>query len=511
MANIAGKVRINLSQRAVGRIRLLWNRLTPTRGARSVTNSLGNLSSNSDLKISVDSNGLKVQGELLASSGFYARCLYNAGVQEVEISEGRSQREIKKILNTLSDRGLEKAKGILENRHLKVEVERSMPPMPVKWSDFYHTEVFYRETLKEEIEIRIGVPAMFLGIVGGAIAGSFVDHAVWGGIGGGVFGGGLGVLLSLAYQRTLPGHSKFKLVAETSNFLLLSKRAKNWNPLVKMMVVLNVYTPQDVLEELAGDSNNLVRKEVAKSNRVSDAALSKLIDDFNKEIKSVAKENPRVVELMKSARETNSDKELSGLAKNPIWLVRKEVALSPYALEETLGELINEDRNEEVRKAVAENPKVKALVEQAENARSPEELTSLAKKPLPCVRAAVAGNEFTPEFVLEGLAGKYQRWMVRLAAAKNIRTPWRSVAIVLSKLRKDPYQITEEVLVKDHIDCIGSYHVENTTVTYYGYFNNSLAIAREILEIHVRNREKIMGRLKELNPGLYEALKKAKV
>lgn len=48
-----GKVTIDLNQRTVGRYRLLWNKLTPTRGARIVKNTLADFSSKGPVKISI--------------------------------------------------------------------------------------------------------------------------------------------------------------------------------------------------------------------------------------------------------------------------------------------------------------------------------------------------------------------------------------------------------------------------------------------------------------------------
>ena len=114
---MTGKVSIDLNRRTVGRLGLLWNRLTPTRGSREVRDILGRLSQKVDMKISVELDGLYLDGKTkithIPSSEAYAKCLREAGVLEFEIRKGTRAESIKRILDVLSDRRPKKAKSIL--------------------------------------------------------------------------------------------------------------------------------------------------------------------------------------------------------------------------------------------------------------------------------------------------------------------------------------------------------------------------------------------------------------
>jgi hypothetical protein len=77
------------------------------------------------MKISVEVDGLyldrKAKITNVPFSEAYARCLREAGVLEFEIRKGTRPKLIKRILDTLSDRGLEKAKSILKDRSIQTD------------------------------------------------------------------------------------------------------------------------------------------------------------------------------------------------------------------------------------------------------------------------------------------------------------------------------------------------------------------------------------------------------
>lgn len=124
---MAGKATVNLGQRTVGRLGLLWNRITPTRGSKSVNNTLAHLAFKGDVKVLVERDNLYVQdGQQktpLLSSKAYAKCLYKAGVLEFEIPNETVSKEIKGVLDTLSDRGLKRTKRILEDKSITAEIK----------------------------------------------------------------------------------------------------------------------------------------------------------------------------------------------------------------------------------------------------------------------------------------------------------------------------------------------------------------------------------------------------
>lgn len=115
---MAGKALVNTKFRYVTGKRLLWNRCTPTRNSWKVAKQIANSCSESNINISVGYSVLYiVTGNIsyeLKFSKPYARCLSKAGVLGVEFEKGTTAKEIKIILNALSDRKLKSAKRILE-------------------------------------------------------------------------------------------------------------------------------------------------------------------------------------------------------------------------------------------------------------------------------------------------------------------------------------------------------------------------------------------------------------
>lgn len=221
--------------------------------------------------------------------------------------------------------------------------------------------------------------------------------------------------------------------------------------------------------------------------------------------------NRRVQDAVRRAQFTADRALLVSLAANPVALVRAAAAKNIGLPEPILGKLINEDPDRSVRKAVAENPQIMLLVSLASNSSTPDELAALVRKPFPCVREKVALNALTPVEVLKALAENDPRRMVRLAAAKNPGTPWESVAVVLSKIEKEPIHGVVGTVMHDIAGpCDGpEYMFFNTYgIVGYGYVGNTLKIAKEILDLHYNERRSILEKLKELNAELYEALKK---
>lgn len=202
---------------------------------------------------------------------------------------------------------------------------------------------------------------------------------------------------------------------------------------------------------------------------------------------------------------------LAELAKSKVSSVRIVVAKNPATPEDILGDLVNNDPDENVRKTVVDNPYVQKLLAQAGKTTSSEVIVSLSQKPFPCVRAAVAQSSFAPVHVLKNLAHD-NLWGVRLDAAKNQNTPWNEVAFILSTTQKDQYEKKVGVTHEgswDFVDgiCPPIKVPVDIIETRESYINKSLEVAGEILEKHDANREKIMGRLTKLNPALWTALR----
>jgi hypothetical protein len=121
-----GKVTIDLNRRTVGSLRLLWNRLTPTRGAKTVSGFIAGRSTTENIILMIGKNDLSIiSGEketVIPASNTYARCLNKAGITEIEISAGLQPEEIKTILDTLSDKNAKKASLLLTKYGIRTKV-----------------------------------------------------------------------------------------------------------------------------------------------------------------------------------------------------------------------------------------------------------------------------------------------------------------------------------------------------------------------------------------------------
>ena len=140
-----GKVNIDLNRRTVGSLRLLWNRLTPTRGAKVTSNIIANVSSSGPLKVSVGEDQLVIKIEQreipIALSNNYAHCLSRAGVAEIEIAAVMKSKEIKALLDALADKRVNALERFLavngfitKSQEISANKEHNKSThMPVKW------------------------------------------------------------------------------------------------------------------------------------------------------------------------------------------------------------------------------------------------------------------------------------------------------------------------------------------------------------------------------------------
>lgn len=88
-----------------------WNRLTPTRGAKTVAAMIAGISINGTVKIDVGIDSLAyttgTKPVAIPDSRHYARSLLKAGVIEIELQKGVSLNETRNILNALASRKIE--------------------------------------------------------------------------------------------------------------------------------------------------------------------------------------------------------------------------------------------------------------------------------------------------------------------------------------------------------------------------------------------------------------------
>ncbi|MFA5112735.1 MAG: hypothetical protein WC529_00380 [Candidatus Margulisiibacteriota bacterium] len=111
------KVTISLKQRTIGRLGLLFNRITPTRGAKTVATTLFGFNLDNHARIIVSPEHLSLQTPqkqiVLHRSEHYARALAKAGVQEIDLAPGLGSLQIKEMLNLLTDHSLSVTRRLL--------------------------------------------------------------------------------------------------------------------------------------------------------------------------------------------------------------------------------------------------------------------------------------------------------------------------------------------------------------------------------------------------------------
>lgn len=129
---MTAKVTINLQQMSLKRATYVWNRLTPTTGAKSVTRFLSTLSADRDITVSIDLNGLYSKADggsqkfFVLDSASYARTLGNAGVTELIIPKGSSSKGVKYVLDSLSDHLIGESSDRLVALGFHIQLEGNM-------------------------------------------------------------------------------------------------------------------------------------------------------------------------------------------------------------------------------------------------------------------------------------------------------------------------------------------------------------------------------------------------
>jgi len=317
-----GKVIIDLNLRTIRKTSLLWNRF-PTRGTKAVCETIADLCSTRDLRLSP-------KDDLF---GPYAKGLDAAGMTELVIEKGTSADEIRKTLNTLTDRGFGATARILPRYQFIPESSNST----LNWAQFHRdlATVDYRELIYFNAE------AMFVsGFIGfwlGAGCTHLEPKVLR--LSGALLGALFPPVSLISYQLTRHLY-----------------RATRFTGDCRLLVDLS-----------HGRGTSKTKRLRSIFRRLGAEKAPAFTRNFPPEV------------LIKLAQ-----------AKYPE--VRRAAAETPGLPESVLGKLINEDPNQTVREAVPKNPLIVAMLERAANSIQPEELADLARKPFPCVRRAAARN-----------------------------------------------------------------------------------------------------------------------
>ncbi len=452
-----------------------------------------------DVRIVVENDHLLIKegkvGEPLPFSTPYAQCLVRAGIQQLDLTKGTSAKNVKRALRALSTRGLggiikrSKTDGIQID-----EPERPSLSLPISWPALYNEIAAYKKSEAPKRNTFMLVCAILSLEAAAAITrtmhGATKYIKALGIIAIGLLAAcTLKKLINAAANlpaRIAHAYHAIRFLKDYQQLALLANGIKNIDP----------HRLDKVLYRVSRDSKTVIIQEYAKhwDFETLDWALEKsgLIEE--KEMRTL----PQVSPLISFLKGTNHLPTLLEEFSNPLWIIREAVALNPLTPEDILGTYVNTDKRLEVRKAVAENPRIKAMIARIEQSKDPEVLAGYVPKPFPCVRTAAAKSLFTSPQDLRRLA-EDEKWGVAFTAAQNPNCPWEAVAFVLGKMRKE-----EEYEFFTEMAYCGSIH--EIAIPKIGFFEESLKKASAIMGPHLADKDKIMGQLKKLNPDLYKAL-----
>jgi hypothetical protein len=210
---------------------------------------------------------------------------------------------------------------------------------------------------------------------------------------------------------------------------------------------------------------------------------------------------------------------LSVLAKDPDDKIRWAVIKNPVTSEELLAYILEHDPNTAIREAVAEHPTIKSLTQKALTTEDPQIILTLANKPFPCVRRALATNSNLTSAIIE-LLFKDPRWRVRFALAKNPVTPWELAAVFIAGFEKHSrVEYTYESVYEGsgHYEAgecgsgrwvEGEYRGERISSerTISEYRQADLDLIKEVLSARPHDRAFIMERVASLKPELFSII-----
>lgn len=141
------KAVIDLGRRRTGITRMLWNRLTPTRGMGRTAVELDRLAAQKDLRLEIDPKGIRLGEAIIAGSRHCAWLLFRAGIKELEIPQGMSRTAIRKLINSLTDKSVKGMSKALPR--LNTTLEKAGMPFTRRqaYLDLYnHAPALYSDT-----------------------------------------------------------------------------------------------------------------------------------------------------------------------------------------------------------------------------------------------------------------------------------------------------------------------------------------------------------------------------
>ena len=391
------KVVIDAKQRTIGGPKQLWNRLTPTRGSKNVSSQLAtlcqdnhvrvvvgkdvlsfiqpsspNLASEFSYRVHPDHHRTPTTGSnsiALANSQYYARCLYQAGVTEVEIPQGTSAKNIKASLDTLSDIKLKKIEAGFQVETKEMNLARTssdpdeLAALAKSADPLVRVEVAKNpnttEIVLENLRVKDQNPN---------VRQATEENPM--------------IMELIAEAKTTTSETRL-LMLDQSPYLH-----------IRIEVAKNPSTPSYALTVLSQETNLEIIKGVAGNANTRDNILIKLAEhkDFGIKI-AVAKNSNCPFTALEKLIEFHSERIV--VITELISAILKQLN-DPSLSEETLSLL-----SKKYPKLIQNVPKVKKIIDLAGNPDSPAAtLRRISTNPIWLVQAALVANPNIDEYVL---------------------------------------------------------------------------------------------------------------
>lgn len=471
-------------------MRLLWNRLTPTRGMKSISRHLTMAATERPVKVTVSKNILSTENGIIPGSRALANNLFRSGVTRIKIDQTLPPKRIRQLLNRLTDRT---CKGIIRGLHdLNFEIKdpkAAQLNFPVTWVNLYSDLAAFRGIKSYRM-----LPLIKLGIFGSLIfagaANKFLTKQNDFKTGVGLFI--LGVLTTFTLRKVV--NLIINPVDRLRYFFPSVTFRRDYSTLIG-------FEKGERLAKLFGVLQQATRKRIIDYfvDRIDHQGIDwiRLNTSFTDKELSM---HERILSLTEEIGQSKDVNFLREMATTPIFILRREVALNPHTPEDALDRLVNQEPHPTVREAVPKNLKIIEMDSRAEVSTDPQELARLATKPFICIRLTLAANEYLADKTLLSLLNDPVH-TVRETASANPNAPWQIVARELCDLKKETETRTGII---ENPPCEGGAEEYSYTIT--GYFKKRRDLAENILSAHPRHKNKILEQVKKHNRELYRAL-----
>ena len=542
---IEATVGLNLNTRTMSLARQTWNKLTPTRGAGTVSVQIADLATRGSVLLTILQDRIiaRVGGEAVSidRSRRFAAALSRAGVTECEVGAQTGFKDVKNTLNLLIDNGLLltntllSAQGIVIHNHTPV-----LEGFPENLGDTYNQFVPSARNMWVHSALYGGAVGAPSALVLGALfqtANPHEENMFMFGVAAGI---GLGLLTcAFTFLRISVSHLYYNLRFDQDylSVLQVARNQESHSQLVRLLSVVKRTKNMSLLKPL------LNKKGISPEavDLLTDFLLSmKRSDSLTKLLRELGMNpdiNPRALAkilisetTIPSFTSTIIDREAEGYEDQGF------VSYDKYGNDFSTSAGWVETRPEESHLGV--NQQAFTLVRNLMDNRS-ESFVEEVMRALVTHRADLSDMPEKIMIVLDLLAQKCPRYAeeyvrsfvggeILLDLANNPELCPRTVALILSQIKEQSVPTGEYTFV-DSGNIIGYEDNYDGTMTQWGgrgpcplppiyehservdvmkmeFNENTLRSARKVLDAHAENRSGILTLLQGLNPELAQKL-----